>query len=700
MNNKIKISLYGWCAMLCLLSVQAYSESINRKALVERHNPSLTKVNPASPFSVGNGRFTFTADITGLQSLGDLYYEKGIPLETKARKAWYSRANKNNYTLKDASVEFSAYGTKVDIPTNMNGKAGQWLRKNPHDLPLARIGFLLNNKQLSRKNISQVEQTLNLWRGELSSKFVLHNKKISVVTAVHENKDIIAASITSPLMKSGHLSIAIDFPRGYDLGVKNTPRIDWQHNADHSTQLVQQGNNTALFTRIIDSEYHLVRVHWQGTANLVKIAEHRYQLKPSTSESLDVSVEFFPNITEKIETFSQVKKSANTMWREYWLSGAVIDFGGSKHANAVELERRVILSQYLMGVQSRAKVPTQETGLTSSSWYGKHHTEMAWWHTAHWTLWNRNENTVRVLAWYIDRLDSARKVAKSQSLRGARWSKMVGPENRESPGGNPLIIWNQPQVIHLAELLYQSNPNHELLQRYAELVEATAEGLSSMLQWEKDRHRYSLKSPIWISQEIYDPTKTENPSFELSYWRYGLKTALLWRERLGKNKNSVWAKQLNALAALPQKNGKYVAIESIPDTFDNIASRQDHPTMLAPFGLLNDETVDEKIMSNTLQAVLDSWDWKEKIWGWDYPMIAMTALRLGKQELALDILLKNAPHNHYLPNGHCPQEGANLAVYLPANGALLSAVAMLANYWVDDESGQWKVKSEGFRDLM
>ena len=46
-------------------------------------------------------------------------------------------------------------------------------------------------------------------------------------------------------------------------------------------------------------------------------------------------------------------------------------------------------------------------------------------------------------------------------------------------------------------------------------------------------------------------------------------------------------------------------------------------------------------------------------------MLAMTAARLGQRDRAVDFLLKDGPHNHYTPNGHCPQPGADLAVYLP-----------------------------------
>ena len=56
---------------------------------------------------------------------------------------------------------------------------------------------------------------------------------------------------------------------------------------------------------------------------------------------------------------------------------------------AKELERRVVLSQYLTRVNSAGSTPPQETGYTLNSWYGKHHHEMRWWHQAHFALWKR-----------------------------------------------------------------------------------------------------------------------------------------------------------------------------------------------------------------------------------------------------------------------------------------------------------------------
>ena len=173
-----------------------------------------------------------------------------------------------------------------------------------------------------------------------------------------------------------------------------------------------------------------------------------------------------------------------------------------------------------------------------------------------------------------------------------------------------------------------------------------------------------------------------------------------------------WEDVINRLAPLPVKEGKYVALESHPDTWENSASRQDHPAMLMPLGFLPGiRDVDRDTMTRTLDAVLKTWDWEKKIWGWDYPMIAMTAARLGQPDIAIEILLRDGPNNRYLPNGHCPQAAGNrkyeIAAYLPANGALLSAVALMIAGWDGSQSqypgipkdGTWTVRAEGLRRL-
>lgn len=94
----------------------------------------------------------------------------------------------------------------------------------------------------------------------------------------------------------------------------------------------------------------------------------------------------------------------------------------------MELERRIILSQYLMAVNSSGSTPPQETGLTCNSWYGKMHLEMYLWHCAWLPLWNHSDLLDRSLRWYREHLPEAEENAARNGYKGARWPKMIATE--------------------------------------------------------------------------------------------------------------------------------------------------------------------------------------------------------------------------------------------------------------------------------
>jgi hypothetical protein len=695
------------------LAASAAADPIDRRALVTRHNPRVTAVDPWAPLTVGNGGFAFTVDVTGLQTFGDTYYAGGIPLETLARWAWHTEPNPDGHRLADANVPFSAHGRTVEYPTDMASEAGQWLRRNPHDVPLGTLGLSLltsGGDELQPLDLRAVSQLLDLWSGVVTSRYTVDGEPVVVTTVAHPRFDAVAVRIESALVAHGRLGVRLAFPRGHDLSRKNTPALDWSRPESHETRVRRLGSGGVRLHRQIDATRYAVGLAWGPAADWSQTAPHSFRLLPAGGAShLEVVLAFSPSaFPEELPSVDETLAASAESWPAFWSGGAAVDFSGSRDPRAAELERRVVLSQYLTAVQMAGDVLPQETGLTCSSWYGKHHTEMVWWHVAHFALWGREAFVENALEWYQRTLPGARQIAVSRGLKGARWPKMVGPEGRESPGGNPLIVWNQPHPIALAELLYRAESSRETLERYEDLVLETAEGLSSMLHWVEAEQRYVLGPPLWISQEIHDPRKSMNPSFELSYWGHALGLAQDWRERLGRKRSLEWDHIWEHLSDLPQKDGRYVALESVPDTFDNPLSRRDHPTMVAPLGLLPGFHVDPATMRRTLDAVVATWDWEGKIWGWDYPMLAMTAARLGDGELAVDLLLKDGPHNHYTPNGHCPQPGADLAVYLPANGALLAAVAMMAGGWDGappgpapgfPDDGSWTVAAEGLQPL-
>jgi len=402
-------------------------------------------------------------------------------------------------------------------------------------------------------------------------------------------------------------------------------------------------------------------------------------------------------------------------WKKFWGTGGALDLSESTDPRASELERRIILSRYLTAVQCAGSMPPQETGLTFNSWFGKFHLEMHWWHAVHFVLWNKPELLERSLDWYKKIFSTAKKTTEHQGYKGVRWPKMTSYDGRESPSEiGVFLIWQEPHPIYYAELLYKQKKEKSVLEKYKEIVFESAEFMSSYAHWDEKNKRYVLGPPLIPAQEIYKPDSAMNPLFELAYWKFGLQTAQLWRERLGLDRNNLWDNVIKNLSRFPVKNNLYQNAETALQTFDNEFHRNDHPALLAAFGMLPDlnekfssDSINSEIMRNTLHEVMKSWNW-ETTWGWDYPLIAMTAARTGEPETAVDALMMDVQKNTYLNNGHNYQN-ERLPVYLPGNGGLLNAVALMAEGWEGapdikapgfPKNGKWIVKYEGLNPLL
>ena len=87
-------------------------------------------------------------------------------------------------------------------------------------------------------------------------------------------------------------------------------------------------------------------------------------------------------------------------------------------------------------------------------------------------------------------------------------------------------------------------------------------------------------------------------------------------------------------------------------------------------------------------------------------MAAMCAARMGEPQMALDMLLLDKRTNTYLVNGHNYQDD-RLRAYLPGNGGLLTAVAMMCAGWDGNDTpnpgfpndGTWNVRWEGLKPM-
>ncbi len=704
-------------ALLCALQagvafgVEADSPHIDREALVSRHNPHLEGFDPESPLTVGNGEFAFTADATGLQTFPGAF-EKTIPLGTLSQWGWHSFPNPNGWSIEAYDfTEFDSHGRPVgyaDIPGNRRTPEVTWLRGNPHRLHLGQIGFRLvkrNGEEARPEDLQGINQHLDLWTGRLRSRFLLEEEPVAVETVCHPRLDLIAVRVKSPLVRERRLSIRLRFP----YGTGRTTAADWTKPEAHQTDWTQLGPGAGTFHRTLDADHYDVSAAWGSAGEMRRTGRHEFLLEPSADgDALEFVCAFAPEaLTNALPEFPAVRDAAQAHWEEFWKHGGAVDLSGSRDPRWRELERRIVLSQYLTAIQCAGSLPPQETGLTFNSWEGKFHLEMHWWHAAHFAFWGRLPLLEKSLGYYARILPRAEATAKRQGYEGARWPKMTGPQGAESPSTvGPFLIWQEPHPIYYAELCYRQYADRATLETYREVVFETARFMASYAAWDEATQRYVLGPPLQCAQEIFPKDRTYNPTFELTYWRWGLETAQRWRERMGLARDPSWDRVLEHLSQPAVADGKYLFTESTPDSYSDPRWANDHPTVLAALGMLPGPGIDRETMRRTLDWVWDHWNWP-RTWGWDYPMVAMCAARVGEPEKAVDALLMPAEKNRYRLNGHNHQR-PNLTIYLPGNGALLTAVAMMAAGWdgAPDRptpgfpvNGQWDVKWEGLRRM-
>jgi hypothetical protein len=430
--------------------VAADRGTIDRRGLAAAHPVTVSGIDPGSPLTVGNGELCFTVDATGLQTWPGLYpvpgpdgdpdrdpdpSPPGTLLSTLSSRGWHSLPGGADY---DISHCLRPYATPrgpvpyVDLSRELGAPDASditpeeaWLRGNPHRLDLLRMGLMvpgLSSPGWRAPDPGEARafvQELDLWTGVIGSTFRLSDSPVAAASCCYPTRDVIAVRIVSPLLAAGRLAVRLAFPYGSAAWAN---AAGWSRPDAHETA-VRGGDGGYVITRSLDG-----RLAYRGRA----------------AGPLG---------------YDAVEAAARDWWAAFWSRGAVVD-----------LQRRIMLSQYLTAVNCAGSLPPPETGLTTASWSGKFHVEMRWWHSAHFALWGRPDLLERSLSWYARILPAARLTAARQGYAGARWPKQCGPDGRETPSPiSPFLLWQQPHPVYLAELARLAG-TPDAVERYADVV--------------------------------------------------------------------------------------------------------------------------------------------------------------------------------------------------------------------------------------
>jgi hypothetical protein len=99
-------------------------------------------------------------------------------------------------------------------------------------------------------DLSQTRQTLDLWTGALTSRFVYDGQPVTVETRVHPDRDVVLVEIVSPLVAAGRLGVTVRYP-GVSANLNPDPS-DWTHPERHTTTVLGRAPGRLVLSRRLD----------------------------------------------------------------------------------------------------------------------------------------------------------------------------------------------------------------------------------------------------------------------------------------------------------------------------------------------------------------------------------------------------------------------------------------------------------------
>lgn len=596
-----------------------------KKSDIIKYNLKFNHIDSKNPVTIGNGDFAITLDQTGTQSLYEIY--KDIPLSTMSNKNWFYKDKKD---IKPSYVDGKAY-MLFNLDNDPNYQIN---RQYPFKYSFMQILLYDNDKLIDINNIKDVKQELDLYKGIVTSSFNYKEKINKTISFIYQDHDEFNFKL-----QSDNLNLALKF--NYPSYTKNGYRLDILPNV-----LVKEDRITLLYDDKNSLSFKLK-------------SSSKYQIVENTLIFDDNNVSFSLALDEIKE---------GKLLDEFWKcdNGIIID--------NEELVKKMVLSKYLLHVNSTGIYPPQESGLTYNCWNSKFHLEM---HLIH-SLWNIYNNHVGDLVksfdYYLSIMPSSLKRASLNGYKGLRFPKMTGPDGEDSPSNiGPLLIWQAPHILFMLQEIYYLYNKENIIKKYEPLISGTIDFMISFLTLKDSK--YQMLDPLLEACESIPLDRCQNPSFELEYWRYTLERQPKIDTVLYGHQRYDYLDITSKIITPKEDDGIYLKTYGVIDKYDLY---KDHPTEGFLMSFFKSKIVDKEKIVKTIDYILKNMD-LSSYWGWDFPFLGLSLLNCGEIEKSIEVTQLNTINNQYLYNGYNTSPRDDLKAYLPGNGAFLIYYYYLSN---------------------
>lgn len=596
-----------------------------KKSDIIKYNLKFNHIDSKNPVTIGNGDFAITLDQTGTQSLYETY--KDIPLSTMSNKNWFYKDKKN---IKPSYVDGKAY-MLFNLDNDPNYQTN---RQYPFKYSFMQILLYDNDKLIDINNIKDVKQELDLYKGIVTSSFNYKEKNNKTTSFIYQDHDEFNFKL-----QSDNLNLALKF--NYPSYTKNGYRLDILPNV-----LVKEDRITLLYDDKNSLSFKLK-------------SSSKYQIVENTLIFDDNNVSFSLALDEIKE---------GKLLDEFWKcdNGIIID--------NEELVKKMVLSKYLLHVNSTGIYPPQESGLTYNCWNSKFHLEMHLIHSL-WNIYNNHvDDLVKSFDYYLSIMPSSLKRASLNGYKGLRFPKMTGPDGEDSPSNiGPLLIWQAPHILFMLQEIYYLYNKENIIKKYEPLISGTIDFMISFLTLKDSK--YQMLDPLLEACESIPLDRCQNPSFELEYWRYTLERQPKIDTVLYGHQRYDYLDITSKIITPKEDDGIYLKTYGVIDKYDLY---KDHPTEGFLMSFFKSKIVDKEKMVKTIDYILKNMD-LSSYWGWDFPFLGLSLLNCGEIEKSIEVTQLNTINNQYLYNGYNTSPRDDLKAYLPGNGAFLIYYYYLSN---------------------
>lgn len=351
-------------------SASAATSTIDRKRIVARYNPMRTASSASTPMQVGNGDFAFGADVTGLQTFLPWAIMSSWGWQNDSLPAGKTWADVENY--KGASWDFHGRLVQYEFD-GADAAVQQWLTANPNRVNLGRIGLVFGDGEGTAVNVTEAElqdvrQEIDLWTGTMSSEFSYNGERVSVKTYSAQSSSTVGIVVKSALVASGRLGVFLDFPWNDGANKFSAPFVgSWNMTSNHTTILdLVEGRESNIQAQISHTLVNSTFITSVGgtpfSISRDSSQAHRYSLFPKrSSATFELSVDYSLDAPSDVVSVDNIVKESTAAWEGFWSQGGFVDvYTGSTDSRAAELQRRIILSRYLMRVNEAGDLPPQE----------------------------------------------------------------------------------------------------------------------------------------------------------------------------------------------------------------------------------------------------------------------------------------------------------------------------------------------------